>query len=243
MSELEQYPDKYGSFGYLRDATAPLDREPNDATQYLNEWHSKGYTGNYVPEALREEEDEFDNAVEEGEEVDVEGPPEDWTEETERAARAAHADAETLFTDSRGDWDWEPQDDVLAWVTEDLISSYQKILEDRLGYLLDDDNLEEHEGPQPHVSPRESLLDEAKQIIMGDRNSTYGPPTQDFQRSADAMTAMGYRSASGPIRAHDVAILVTLVKISRLQWSPEKRDHWTDIAGYAGCGWECVENE
>jgi len=89
-------------------------------------------------------------------------------------------------------------------------------------------------------SPRAALLDEAKALITGDRNNQYGPPTQDFKRAADAMTAMGYRSARGRIQPHDVAILVTLVKISRLQWMPEKRDSWADIAGYAGCGWECV---
>ncbi len=167
--------------------------------------------------------------------------------------------------------DWVPEETDEMWEDEDQY--YQECADEILGIGLDvnvdtDLNWKKYinnarktiEDGQPvlsdhqdhvHVaaqdrmtpSPREELLDEAKRLIMGQRNNTYGPPTQDFQRSADAMTAMGYRSATGPIQAHDVAILVTLVKISRLQWSPEKYDSWADIAGYAACGWECVEDE
>ena len=94
------------------------------------------------------------------------------------------------------------------------------------------------------IPPRADVLHEAADLITGDRNAQYGPPTQDFQRSADAMTAMGYRAnLDQPIRPNDVAILVALVKISRLQHSPEKRDNWTDLAGYAGCGYECAVTE
>jgi hypothetical protein len=42
------------------------------------------------------------------------------------------------------------------------------------------------------------------------------------------------------VKAHDVAALMMLLKISRLSWTPNKADHWLDIAGYAGCGWECT---
>jgi hypothetical protein len=95
-----------------------------------------------------------------------------------------------------------------------------------------------------HVPPRADVLQEAAGLITGDRNNAYGPPTQDFKRSADAMTAMGYRAnLDQPIRPHDVAILVALVKVSRLQHSPQKRDNWTDLAGYAGCGYECAITE
>jgi hypothetical protein len=39
----------------------------------------------------------------------------------------------------------------------------------------------------------------------------------------------------------DVAIMMNLLKISRLSWSPTKEDHWVDAAGYAACGAECVD--
>jgi hypothetical protein len=37
--------------------------------------------------------------------------------------------------------------------------------------------------------------------------------------------------------------MIMAVKISRLMWTPAKRDSWVDIAGYAGCGFECAVNE
>ena len=90
-------------------------------------------------------------------------------------------------------------------------------------------------------SPREEVLDTAKHLIMGDRNNQYGPPTQDFQRTADILNAMGYRGIGGRLLvSHDVALLITAVKMSRLVWSPEVMDHWIDMAGYAACGHECV---
>lgn len=103
------------------------------------------------------------------------------------------------------------------------------------------------EVPAPTLdeeSPRASALDEARQLITGDRNNAYGPPTQDFQRSAEALNAYGYRGPDGrPLQAHDIAIMVMSVKLSRLMWTPEKRDSWVDIAGYAGCGYECAVEE
>ncbi len=95
--------------------------------------------------------------------------------------------------------------------------------------------------PLPDDSPRALLLDEAKHLIMGDRNAQYGPPTQDFERTSDILNAMGYRGPGGrPIQMHDIALMVMAVKMSRLVWTPGKRDSWVDFAGYAACGWECV---
>jgi uncharacterized protein DUF6378 len=87
---------------------------------------------------------------------------------------------------------------------------------------------------------RAALLNEAKSLILGDRNNSYGPPDQDFRRSAEIMNALGYRGPEGrEILARDIATLLIAVKLSRLTWSPEKRDHYADIAGYIACGWEC----
>lgn len=98
------------------------------------------------------------------------------------------------------------------------------------------------------VPPRADVLEEAKRLITGDRNNSYGPPTQDFRRTAEALTAMGYKriDAEGnqlPLVPSDVAIMVAMVKISRLMHQRGKRDNWADLAGYAGCGYECSTEE
>ena len=84
---------------------------------------------------------------------------------------------------------------------------------------------------------REEVLDQAKGLIIGDRNAQYGEPTQDFARTADMWTAYtGY-----PFKPHDVAAMQALLKLSRIAWSPGKDDSWIDVAGYAACGAECAE--
>lgn len=99
----------------------------------------------------------------------------------------------------------------------------------------------------PH-SPRSSALLEAEALITGDRNNQYGPPTQDFARTAELLRALGYvrLDAEGnatPILASDVAIIIAQVKVSRIMHSRGKRDSWVDLAGYAACGYECAVEE
>lgn len=95
---------------------------------------------------------------------------------------------------------------------------------------------------------REQLLKEAVDATIRARNNTYGPPAQDFQRTADMMNAMGFSFCMNedngegglvhPIAPHHVAMIMVALKLSRLVWSPEWFDSWLDVAGYAACGWE-----
>lgn len=95
-----------------------------------------------------------------------------------------------------------------------------------------------------NTTERASALAEAIHLINGDRNATYGDPVDDFQTTADLWNIYIDRTfearGSLALRPHDVAVMMDLLKIARISWSPEKRDHWVDLAGYAGCGWECV---
>jgi hypothetical protein len=118
---------------------------------------------------------------------------------------------------------------------------------------ISDKSYEVHDDAKPSV--RAQLLDEAKRLVTGDRNAQYGPPTQDFSRTADLLTALGYRLVSEPTanfredfgtRVHalqpsDIAIIMAQLKVSRLMHSRDKRDSWVDLAGYAACGAECAE--
>lgn len=95
-------------------------------------------------------------------------------------------------------------------------------------------------------APREALLNEATHLIMGDRNNQYGPPTQDFEKIAKMLSIQGFRvvDAGGfprDLKSHHVATMMITLKLSRLSWDHQKFDSWIDVAGYAACGWECVE--
>lgn len=85
-------------------------------------------------------------------------------------------------------------------------------------------------------NPRSDILLTAEELVNGDRNVQYGDPRQDFQRTADMWSAyLGYR-----VEPHDVAAMMCLLKVSRIRWSPLKKDSWVDLAGYAACGWDCT---
>lgn len=78
------------------------------------------------------------------------------------------------------------------------------------------------------------ILEEALRITKGDRNASYGPPDQDFQRTAQMWSAI----KGVPFEARDVALFMVALKLSR-ETHQRKRDNWVDIAGYARCGSLC----
>jgi hypothetical protein len=92
---------------------------------------------------------------------------------------------------------------------------------------------------------RSQVLAEANELINGDRNNQYGEPTDDFRKTADLWSVYLTSVAKAPVTLlpHDVAVLMMMLKVSRIAWSPNKRDNWTDLAGYAACGWDCVVAE
>ena len=75
----------------------------------------------------------------------------------------------------------------------------------------------------------ETILEEAGRIVGGDRGDEYGHPRDDFARTAGAWTAL----FGWDCTAAQVALAMMVVKLSRLQETPLKRDSIVDIAGYA----------
>jgi hypothetical protein len=83
---------------------------------------------------------------------------------------------------------------------------------------------------------KESILEEAIRITSYDRQKSYGPPKEVFDK-----TAKLWSIAKGvEFKSHEVAIFDILQKVSRETYG-DKRDNWVDMAGYAGCGSKCVE--
>jgi hypothetical protein len=92
--------------------------------------------------------------------------------------------------------------------------------------------------------PSESILDEAKRLVCGDRQASYGPPDQDFKRTADMINALfgDYLKEGYQFQPKDVAAIMILIKLSRNRHQ-NKRDNPVDIAGYAHCMNVCMECE
>lgn len=84
---------------------------------------------------------------------------------------------------------------------------------------------------------QESILAEAEKVVNGPRAQFYGPPVVNFKRIADLWDAwlVGRPDRSAPISTYDVAYMMILMKLARLQHQPYHRDSVVDIAGYAGC--------
>jgi len=94
------------------------------------------------------------------------------------------------------------------------------------------------------VNNRTDILQESITLINGDRNDSYGDPIHDFQTTATFWQTYLERTIEArgvfDIKPHDIAVMMDLLKIARISWSPEKRDHWADLGGYTGLGWDCV---
>lgn len=91
-------------------------------------------------------------------------------------------------------------------------------------------------------TPRRELLEEAANLIDGDRNVTYGSPTQNFQNIADLWNIQfAHLLADGQkFTGINVAEAMIQVKLAR-NIAQKKRDTMVDIAGYAACGWETYD--
>lgn len=82
-----------------------------------------------------------------------------------------------------------------------------------------------------------SLLEQADNLINGDRQKDYGDKLTNFTQ-----IAMLFQGVLAPkllpdarITPEDVTVLMMQVKIARLSKSPDHKDSILDVAGYAGC--------
>lgn len=81
--------------------------------------------------------------------------------------------------------------------------------------------------------PSESPLEEALRLTTGDRQNSYGHPTEDFSRTAGMWNSL-LSLQRRPITPEEVGMMMVLLKLSRQQNKP-KRDNLVDAAGYINC--------
>ena len=81
---------------------------------------------------------------------------------------------------------------------------------------------------------RPQCLEEARKCVCGDRPLDYGTPEDSF----NAIGALWACYKDVPFTAVDVAMMMALLKIARIQTGVKKADSFVDLAGYAACGCE-----
>ena len=81
---------------------------------------------------------------------------------------------------------------------------------------------------------RGTILDTAKNMVCGKRETDYGTPEDNFQRIAELWSAYKHVDYT-PV---DVAMMMALLKIGRIATGTATEDSFIDLAGYAACGGE-----
>jgi hypothetical protein len=85
----------------------------------------------------------------------------------------------------------------------------------------------------------QTVLQEAQELIFGDRNKHYGHPRMNFQCISEMWNSyiaqrVYVKDGVVSLEPRDVANMMILMKVARDANMP-KRDNLVDIAGYAGC--------
>ena len=86
---------------------------------------------------------------------------------------------------------------------------------------------------------RSKILDAAKSYVTKDRAADHGDMENNFSRIADYWTV----HLDHPVSATDVAVMMTLLKIARINSNPKHPDNWVDGAGYLACGGELTGSD
>lgn len=80
---------------------------------------------------------------------------------------------------------------------------------------------------------------EARSVIYGDRESTYGHPSKNLQLIADFWTS--YLGLKEALTCDDVCNMMILMKTARLKNMPDHRDSLVDTIGYTLLKERCRE--
>lgn len=81
---------------------------------------------------------------------------------------------------------------------------------------------------------RDEILDEAKDLVSGDRHDDYGDAAVNFARIAQGWSVI----LGTDVTPVQVALCMDWVKTARLIQSPDHADSWIDKAGYSALGGE-----
>jgi ABC-type sulfate transport system substrate-binding protein len=86
---------------------------------------------------------------------------------------------------------------------------------------------------------RADILDTAKDYVTKDRAATHG----DAERNFGLIAAYWSAHLNKNISPHDVAVMMTLLKLARAKSNPKHADNWIDGCGYLALGGEAAMEE
>lgn len=81
---------------------------------------------------------------------------------------------------------------------------------------------------------RKEILETAARIICGERMDQYGRPEDSFKTIADYWSLW----KGVQFTPHDVAMMMALLKVARVQTGTQKDDSYVDLCGYAAIAGE-----
>ena len=84
---------------------------------------------------------------------------------------------------------------------------------------------------------RNQCLQEAAELV-----NTTNHPHGDLEDSFDSIAGLWSAYLGMDITPVNVSVMMILLKTGRLMCNEGMLDSWIDIAGYAACGFELVEN-
>ena len=85
---------------------------------------------------------------------------------------------------------------------------------------------------------RHDILKKSDEIVNGNREQDYGSPENNFKTIAILWNGYIKAIKRDHLEPHDVAALLSLLKMARIASGHAKEDNWIDLAGYAACGGE-----
>lgn len=80
------------------------------------------------------------------------------------------------------------------------------------------------------TEPARSVMQEAHDLVYGDREADYGDPRHNYE----VIAALWSAYLEEPVTAADVTMMLALMKVGRWVTGKKKRDTLVDLAGYAG---------
>jgi hypothetical protein len=93
--------------------------------------------------------------------------------------------------------------------------------------------------PETTKPAKQRMLEEAIRLVTGPRERAYAPPSRNF----DLIARLQAVAEECPDPLARVALMNIAQKMARLIETPDHEDSWTDIAGYAACGYEVTRTQ